>query len=163
MDKMDKFDLARAKKSKPVGPSVYSFMGGGDGGHLQAVFAGSDAGLSPEARLMLAVLEDAIAQYQRNFNGRPIGADQFSSDAEAWIQSDEIEWPFSFLNICQVLDMDAGYLRRGLHHWSRRAIELRDLIRVTRRVNGSRHSISAKRLRARKKRSKEVVVEDQGG
>src|SRR5579875_408424 len=51
-----------------------------------------------ERRLMVAVLEDA----------------------EAWIESPDRTWLFSFENICDVLGIDADYLRRGLREWKAR-------------------------------------------
>jgi hypothetical protein len=35
-------------------------------------------------------------------------------DAEEWIDSDDRAWIFSFQNICDVLSIEAEYLRRGL-------------------------------------------------
>ena len=65
----------------------------------------------PEKRLMLAVLLDAIIQLR--------SAD--SSDlveAENWIRErDASDEPFSFSNVCQVLDIESSYLRRGLLAW----------------------------------------------
>ena len=35
-------------------------------------------------------------------------------EAKAWIESDEDKWLFSFVNICQVFQIDPSYLRNGL-------------------------------------------------
>lgn len=69
---------------------------------------------SGERRLMLAILEDAIAA---------AGVDPFTSsakvralraEARAWLMSDDRAWLFSFANICDALGFDVDYLRRGV-------------------------------------------------
>lgn len=36
------------------------------------------------------------------------------TNAIAWVQSTDRVWPFSFENLCDALDMDAGEVRRQL-------------------------------------------------
>ncbi len=107
--------------------------------------------LVPEKRLMLAVLEDAIASFQKNFlqpEGSPAGD---GPDVEAWLDSDDMSWPFSFASICQTLNMEPEYLRRGLSQWRIRTqdqgLSGQAYRFPFRRVNGRRHSINAKRER----------------
>jgi hypothetical protein len=64
--------------------------------------------LQPEKRLMLAVLEHAVWQLLY----RP--SDAQIVEAEAWVASEAVDWPFTFLNVCQALGLDAGYIRGGL-------------------------------------------------
>src|SRR5437764_1451306 len=40
--------------------------------------------------------------------------EQLFQEAETWIEDPDRTWLFSFQNICDVLDIDADYLRRGL-------------------------------------------------
>ena len=57
----------------------------------------TESTLVPEKRLMLAVLEDAIASFQRNFiNGRNNHGQLEDCEVEAWLESDDMSWPFSF-------------------------------------------------------------------
>ena len=42
---------------------------------------------------------------------------------EEWIEDADRTWLFSFQNICDVLGLDADYLRRGLRVWKERALE----------------------------------------
>ncbi len=63
-----------------------------------------------ERALMLAVLEDAI----RCLEDGPRRDARAARETEAWIRSDDEEWPFSFLNLCANLEIDAGQLRRAL-------------------------------------------------
>jgi hypothetical protein len=70
-----------------------------------------DTADAPEKRLMLAVLLDAIIQLRNGDSSDLI-------DAENWIRDhDASDEPFSFSNICAVLDIESSYLRRGLLAW----------------------------------------------
>ena len=70
--------------------------------------------LSPERELIVAVLEGALADYQRCCSARDKkGIKQFA-DAKAWILESNSEWIFSFINCCEALGIEPGYLRRGL-------------------------------------------------
>jgi hypothetical protein len=70
--------------------------------------------LTPQQRLMLAVLADAIECFQKYAAGRDGKSEQLFRDAQRWIFEGRSDWPFSFENICDILGMDAGYIRRGL-------------------------------------------------
>jgi hypothetical protein len=70
--------------------------------------------LSPERELMVAVFEEALADYQRCCSARDKkGMKQFAS-AKTWILESDSEWIFSFINCCEALGIEPGYLRRGL-------------------------------------------------
>jgi hypothetical protein len=74
-----------------------------------------------ERRLMIAVLEDAVDVYRKQAGSKDPRGQQLFQEAEAWIEDADRTWLFSFQNICDVLDIDADYLRRGLHAWKERA------------------------------------------
>lgn len=119
----------------------------------------SEASLVPEKRLMLAVLEDAIAAFQRAYVQPGDGqeaAEVTENDVEIWLESRDMSWPFSFESICQALDMEAEYLRNGLLRWrdnAKREGMSGQVYRFPfRRVNGRRHSINAKRERKRSRK-----------
>ena len=78
-------------------------------------------GLERERLLMLAVLEDAIDCYQKYAHVRDPRGRQMFDEAQEWVTSEDRSWLFSFENICDVLDLDADYLRRGLHACKERA------------------------------------------
>jgi len=73
-----------------------------------------------ERRLMIAVLEDAVDVYRKQAGARDPRGEQLFQEAEAWIDDPDRTWLFSFQNICDVLDIDADYLRRGLRAWKQR-------------------------------------------
>src|SRR5882724_11165482 len=74
--------------------------------------------LQPEQTLMFAVLLDAVECFQK-YAGHE--ANRLFKDTDEWIFEDDHEWPFSFINICEAVDIDPKYLRKGLSHWKKRA------------------------------------------
>jgi len=74
---------------------------------------------SSEKRLMLAVLEDAIECFQKYCFSRESHGKKIFGKAAEWIHSSDKGWPYSYENICETLDLDPGYLRRGLEGWRR--------------------------------------------
>jgi hypothetical protein len=71
----------------------------------------------PEKRLMLAVLENALLPLLRNparRHGQMVERRPLTAEVKAWIASEAREWPFSFVNICDVLGLDEGALRTAL-------------------------------------------------
>ena len=73
--------------------------------------------LEPEASLMLAVLEDGIDCYQENFIPRNAAQRRLFDETKEWITSRDDDWIFSFENLCEVLGLNAAYLRQGLLRW----------------------------------------------
>ena len=74
-----------------------------------------------ERRLMIAVLEDAVDVYRKQAAAQETRNQQLFREAEEWIEDRDRTWLFSFENICDVLDIDSSYVRRGLHAWKDRA------------------------------------------
>jgi hypothetical protein len=74
-----------------------------------------------ERRLMVAILEDAVDVYRKQAGARDRKRRQLFEDAEAWIESTDTSWIFSYQNICDVLGIDGQYLRKGLRAWKARA------------------------------------------
>jgi hypothetical protein len=64
--------------------------------------------------LMLAVLEDAVQCIEKGRRRRTFRVRRLAVDAEAWVRCKRLDWPFSFINICQVLGFDADALRKHL-------------------------------------------------
>jgi hypothetical protein len=79
-------------------------------------FAGKngDDGASNERQLMLAILRDAVECFQRFALARDAQGRETFDEADEWIFSPERVWPFSFENICDVLGIEAAYVRSGL-------------------------------------------------
>jgi hypothetical protein len=79
------------------------------------------ASIDGERRLMVAILEDAVDVYRKQAGARDRKRRQLFEDAEVWIESSEQSWIFSYENICDMLGIDAEYLRKGLRAWKRKA------------------------------------------
>lgn len=73
-----------------------------------------DADTSGPRALMLAVLEDAIRCIENGRWQRRFGARRLAAEAEAWVRCDRADWPFSFLNVCEVLGIDVDAVRSRL-------------------------------------------------
>jgi hypothetical protein len=77
-------------------------------------------GLERERLLMLAVLEDAIDCFQKFAHARDPRGTQMFEEACEWVSSTDRSWLFSFENICDTLEINADYVRRGLREWRER-------------------------------------------
>jgi len=76
----------------------------------------------PERRLAIAVLQDAVDCFQKHLRARDRKAQQLFADVQEWICSEDRSWPFSFENICDLLQINAEYLRHGLLSWREREL-----------------------------------------
>ena len=78
-----------------------------------AIFTRSN-NLEPEQELMLAILTDAIECILKYCEEPiPMRAKLFS-EAHEWLFNQDENEPFSFLNVCEILNFDPSYLRRGI-------------------------------------------------
>jgi len=79
--------------------------------------------------LAAGVLKQA-KQDLRRFHGATSAVErEFYLDAHRWVTSDDCSWPFSFLNVCQTLNLAPGTVREevlgdlslgAFGYWSRR-------------------------------------------
>ena len=74
----------------------------------------------PERRLLFALLSDAIIRCRRLATA-PWPERRDLIEAERWIRSDDREWPCSFVNVCEALDIAHAPLRRAVLAWRREA------------------------------------------
>lgn len=72
---------------------------------------------TPEKRLLLAVLEEAVGTFQREVVATDRQGRSVFDAVEAWFASEDTAWLFSFRGICDVLGLDATYVRSGLARW----------------------------------------------
>jgi hypothetical protein len=86
-----------------------------------AHFRGRGSAIRGEKRLMLAVLEDAVDCYQKFAFARETRGRELFSEAEEWLFSSDNSWVFAYENICETLELNADYIRRGLQEWRQRA------------------------------------------
>jgi len=88
--------------------------------------------LPGEKRLMLSVLEDAVECFMKYIDASTKKSQGLFRDAEMWITLEDKKWVFSFDNVCEALDIDPDYLRRGLREWKIRQLDAIRRARIVR-------------------------------
>jgi len=73
--------------------------------------------LTPEQKLMLAVLESAVHDFQRYHLATRRREKRIFREAQEWLTSWEETGIFSCVAICQAVGIDPDYLRQGLSAW----------------------------------------------
>ena len=71
-------------------------------------------GLEAEKKLMLAMLESAVEDFQKYVLARKPRAKHLFQEAEEWLLDKDGEGLFSFENICETLGLHADHIRKGL-------------------------------------------------
>jgi hypothetical protein len=72
------------------------------------------------SELMLAVLEDAMRTYKDGVDS-PIPPKRVEAfKVEAWVASDDTDWPFAFVNVCNAVGLTPEYLRTAMKKWRRK-------------------------------------------
>jgi len=99
---------------------------------------------TPEKRLLLAVLEEAVGTYHRYIVATDHRDRAIFVAVEEWFASDDAAWLYSFVGICDALGLEPSYVRAGLGPWvERHRTSLRPTAKPQRvsfrRVNGMRH------------------------
>jgi hypothetical protein len=79
--------------------------------------------LEGEKRLILSVLEDAVECFMKCIDSPTSKGQRLFRDADEWIGLEDKHWVFSFDNVCDMLDINPDYMRRGLKKWKERKIE----------------------------------------
>ncbi len=94
---------------------------------------------TPEQKLMLAVLDDAVSCFQKYFAARDKIKTRLFREAEEWILlQGKSNWFVSFDYICETLDLNPDNIRKGLLHWRYHRLRERDQVRH--RMNKSRYA-----------------------
>src|SRR5450755_4052470 len=79
--------------------------------------------LEGEKRLILSVLEDAVECFMKCIDSATNKGQRLFRDADEWIALEDKRWVFSFDNVCDMLDINAEYMRAGLRDWKGRKVE----------------------------------------
>jgi hypothetical protein len=88
--------------------------------------------LEGEKRLVLSVLEDAVECFMKCIDSSTNKGQRLFRDAEEWITLEDKKWVFSFDNVCEMLDVNPEYLRRGLREWKVRKLDAIERARIAR-------------------------------
>jgi hypothetical protein len=68
-----------------------------------------------EKQLAAAVFASALVEV-RDQAGAPRRRQEVAETME-WILSDDVEWPYSFVRLCQLFDLEPEWVRAVVHHW----------------------------------------------
>jgi hypothetical protein len=79
--------------------------------------------LEGEKRLILSVLEDAIECFTKGIDATTNRGQRLFREAEEWINHEDKRWVFSFDNVCDMLDINAEYMRLGMRRWKEKHLE----------------------------------------
>jgi len=88
------------------------------GGEIVAAQQPSPSSWTPEKKLAAAVLTGALVEV-RDRHDQPEYRRRVREDLD-WIFSDEAEWPFSFVRLCQVFALEPEYVRGVVQKWMQR-------------------------------------------
>jgi hypothetical protein len=80
----------------------------------------ADPRAEPEKRLMVAVLEEAIALVVNDAQHGDENRRSAVREARRWFASEDHSAPFAFATICDVLGLDSSRVRQAVVAWSRR-------------------------------------------
>ena len=75
--------------------------------------------LSGERALMWAVFADGIECYRRTAHANSMQHRAEFAEAECWVFTTDWDWPFSFVNLCEIFSFDPEAVRRALRAWKR--------------------------------------------
>jgi len=64
-----------------------------------------------ERRLMRAVLKDALAVLFKYDATQDRRGQRLLAEAQLWLESDDTDWPFSFVNVCDALGLEPSCVR----------------------------------------------------
>lgn len=70
---------------------------------------------TPEKKLAAAVLAGALVEI-RDHAHNPSYRRRIQEDLE-WIHADEDAWPFSFVRLCALFDLEADWVRKVVQYW----------------------------------------------
>ena len=76
-----------------------------------------DSAIRPVKKLMMAILEDALRCFQNNADAKGGARKRLFQEAETWLCGEGGEGPFSFETVCETLNIEPQFLRKGLKEW----------------------------------------------
>jgi hypothetical protein len=84
------------------------------------VFQPRSGEIKGEYVLADAVLREAIREYQKFAHYQSRRGVKLFREVDQWFSADDRDSCFSFMNICQILDLEPTYIRTGLKMWRER-------------------------------------------
>ncbi len=100
--------------------------------------------LEGEKRLILSVLEDAVECFMKCIDSPTSKGQRLFRDADEWIGLEDKHWVFSFDNVCEMLDINPDYMRRGLRQWKERKLEAMQRAAEASAVTDANHPVAGR-------------------
>ncbi len=85
------------------------------GGQMLSAQVSTASNWTPEKKLGGAVLASALVEI-RDHHGDPHYRRRTAEDLE-WIHADDAEWPFSFVRLCALFELDTDWVREVVARW----------------------------------------------
>jgi hypothetical protein len=89
--------------------------------------------------LLFAVLQDAVACWFRYRHVRSTRGRRLFRQTHEWFCAEDRHWLFAFERICEHLELDPDYIRRGLTHWQLSEPKWRTPLLWAQPIFGPRH------------------------
>jgi len=77
----------------------------------------------PMFRLAMVILLDAVECFQQNWQSQDRRSQRAFREVEEWIVSNDAGAPLSFEEVCDLLGLDAGYVRMLFFRWKERQLQ----------------------------------------
>ena len=108
-------DAAESASFGPAGEQLGVLRELLNGGEILPAQLPSPSHWSPALRLAAAVMAQAMADVRLR---RRDGRDHIQvSSALRWVRSNDSSWPMSFLRVCELLQLDASWVRGMVNGW----------------------------------------------
>ena len=114
--------LKKAIHETPFGTDGWFSFDPDDAGLIDAVYKRTIR--DGEERLMLAVLESAVEDFQKYVLARKPRGKQLFQHAEDWFLEKDSEELFSFESICETLGLHPDHIRKGLMVWKEARLKI---------------------------------------
>ena len=152
----DSLQISQISKSRILGPLAPEIITPDQFADVN--YAPKESG-APERALMIAVLEDAITLWNKYVSYPDI--EKKTSwlrfrELQKWFESRDTAWLYSFEHICETLDLNSDYIRRGIARAMQNPQQLQTYPRI--RSVRSAHRISTARVRPTKKRGSKFTT-----
>src|SRR6185503_6699081 len=126
-------DAAQKPLSRMSREQLAAFLKAESGNALSAHFSAPPAEPTPptaEKGLAIGVLKQAAYDLRRYRTATKAADQELYLDAHSWVTAYDSSWPYSFMNVCKLLDLFPEMVRADLladasigpfHYWIRRA------------------------------------------
>lgn len=88
-------------------------------GEIVAAQLPSYSNWTPEKKLAAAAFTSALLNVRDHTHSANRRHQRDALEDIAWIRSDDAEWPYSFVRMCELFGLDPAWVRRRVDDWTR--------------------------------------------